>query len=351
VLVLTLATCVMAAGVFTSSAAGAGSVLWTRRARGETYASYDSAHAVAVSPGGARVFITGGTGDSYLTIAYRAVSGAKIWAASYDGPGNADGGDFGNSLAVSPDGSTVFVTGESAGSGTDADYATVAYDAATGAEMWAARHGGPAGGYDSARSLGVSPDGSRVFITGESAGSGTDADYNTIAYDAATGAEAWAARYDGPASGYDAAHALAVSPDGSTVFVTGGSAGNASRSDFATVAYHASAGARVWTRRLDGPTSRLDYGAAVAVSPDGRRVYVTGTSVGRGTSSDYATIAYASSTGATTWSKRYDGPVTDTSWDNPHAIAVSPDGSEVVVTGESNGGGTGQDYATVAYTA
>ena len=46
-------------------------------------------------------------------------------------------------MAVSPDGQTVFVTGYS-GSSTGDDYATVAYNAATGTPRWVKRYTTPA---------------------------------------------------------------------------------------------------------------------------------------------------------------------------------------------------------------
>src|SRR5262249_22588589 len=147
----------------------------------------------------------------------------------------------------------VFVTGPSAGSTSGLDYATVAYDASSGARLWARRYDGPGNGLDAAHALGVSPDGAEVFVTGPSAGSTSGLDYATVAYDASSGARLWARRYDGPGNGLDAAHALGVSPDGSKVFVTGNSAGSTSFDDYATVAYDASSGARLWARRYDGP--------------------------------------------------------------------------------------------------
>ena len=90
------------------------------------------------------------------------------------------------------------------------------------------------------------------------------------------GARLWVARYDDGSGGYDAAHAMAVSPDGSTVFVTGDSwpAGPTGR-DYATVAYSAATGTQLWVSRYSGPGPRTDAWS-VAVSPGGGRVFVTG---------------------------------------------------------------------------
>lgn len=57
-----------------------------------------------------------------------------------------------------------------------------------------------------------------------------------MAYDTSTGARRWIAIYDGPAHLEDRAQSLAVSPDGTTVFVTGASTGSTGDS-YATVAY------------------------------------------------------------------------------------------------------------------
>ncbi|HEY2935080.1 MAG TPA: hypothetical protein VGJ25_00685 [Gaiellaceae bacterium] len=52
-------------------------------------------------------------------------------------------------------------------------------------------------------------------------------------------------------------------------------------------------GSELWVARYDGPASGFDGGAAVVVSPDRAKVYVTGQSAGLTTGGDYATVAYS----------------------------------------------------------
>src|SRR5258707_9075372 len=89
-------------------------------------------------------------------------------------------------------------------------------------------------------------------------------------------AQLWVARYNGPGNGSNDAHALAVSPSGGTVFVTGDSPGTTSLQDYATVAYNAATGARLWVARYNGPGNSNDGACSLAVSPAGGTVYVPG---------------------------------------------------------------------------
>jgi len=84
-----------------------------------------------------------------------------------------------------------------------------------------------------------------VFVTGTSLSRGTGYDYATVAYNATSGRLLWARRYNGPANGADGACSVAVSPQGATVFVTGTSPGRRTGNDYATVAPRPAA------RRLD----------------------------------------------------------------------------------------------------
>jgi len=333
--------------------ASTGSQLWVKRYAGPA-GSDDYAGDLGVSPDGSRVFVTGDSYGStgypdYATVAYDASTGSQLWVMRYDGPGNV--GDFTYDLEVSPDGSAVFVTGSSIGSTGNYDYATVAYDASTGSQLWARRTDGPGtNAGDSAFDLGVSPDGSAVFVTGFSLNSTGFSDFLTVAYDASTGSQLWAKSYNGPANGSDAAVALGVSPDGSAVFVTGGSVGpSGSGGDYATVAYDASTGSQLWAKSYNGPANDSDFAIGLGVSPEGSTVFVTGNSIGSTSDYDYATVAYNASTGSRLWAKRYNGPRDDI--DDATALGVSPDGSSVFVTGFSTGPMGDFDYATLAYDA
>jgi hypothetical protein len=337
--------------------AATGMQLWAKRYNGPAN-SFDGAKALGVSPDGSTVFVTGQSdgsgGFDYATIAYDAATGTQLWVKRYNGPENR--GNVANALRVSPDGSRVFVTGESIGSGSDFDYATVAYDAATGTQLWVTRYNGPASSSDQANALGVSTDGSRVFVTGESIGSGSAFDYATVAYDATTGTKLWVRRFDGGApvppdatnQGH-IAHALGVSPDGSRVFVTGESIGSGNATDYLTIAYNAATGQRSWVKRKNGPANGDDSAKALGVSPDGSRVFVTGFIHGSGSGRDYATVAYGAATGTQQWIRRYNGRPNDN--DSAEALGVSPDGSRVFVTGFSFSFVSNYDYLTVAYNA
>ena len=330
-----------------------GAQLWVQRFRGPGNGE-DQASAVAVSPGGTRVYVTGSSlgatsGYDYATVAYSAATGARLWVARYNGPAN--GKDYAHAVAVSPGGTRVYVTGESQGATSGSDYATVAYSAATGARLWVTRYNGPANGVDDAFAMAVSPGGSTVYVTGQSQGTTSGSDYATVAYSAATGALLWVQRYNGPGNRDDRAVSVAAAPGGTRVYVTGQSQGITSGSDYATVAYSAATGARLWVQRYNGPGNRDDNGLRVAAGPGGTRVYVTGQSQGTTSASDYATVAYSAATGARLWVARYNGPGNSGAY--AFAIAVGLGGSRVYVTGATQGTTSDHpaEYATVAYRA
>ena len=321
-----------------------GAQLWTSSGPGKD----DRAAAVRVSPDGSRVFVVGSTygrhdgkvSHDYLTLAYDAATGARIWKKLYSHPVGYSS-DLAAALGLSPDGSTVFVTGAS-DDGAFTDYATVAYKASNGHHVWTARYGRP--DEDAARALSVSPDGSRVFVSGFSISTGTSRDIVTIGYGAATGRELWRTRYDGAVHREDQANAMAVSPDGSQVFVTGYSDRSKRLRNYVTLAYGAKTGRERWFRDYQGPGGFNNTAKAIVVSPDGSRVFVAGYRSGFD-GRDFETLAY-SSAGVRLWRRAYNGPLD--AFDQATAIGVSPTGARVYVTGFQNDV-SNRDYATLAY--
>ena len=190
-----------------------------------------------------------------------------------------------------------------------------------------------------------------MFVTGS-----TTDEYATLAYDVSSGAEIWSARYG--LGGYAEATALAVSPDGSTAFVTGynqsSRQGILEPYDYATLAYDAVTGERLWVRRFDGPVDGDAFATSLAVSPDGTSLYVTGsaqTSTTFDYNGDYATIAYDAATGPGAGSVCTTAPTTSAI--EPARSPLHPDGVRVIVTGRTRGPVVGNDwddyYLTIAY--
>ena len=138
----------------------------------------------------------------------------------------------------------------------------------------------------------MSPDGSKLFVTGSSVGATSDFDFATVAYAASNGTQLWLQRYNGPANYADGAEALWVSPGGSRVYVAGPSYGRTTRVDAATAAYAASTGAKLWLRRYKDPGNRLADARALALSPDGSKVFITGATKSE-QEPDYLTVAYS----------------------------------------------------------
>ncbi|MEU9837166.1 S8 family serine peptidase [Streptosporangium sp. NPDC048047] len=314
----------------------------------------DSGEFVALDPKGARMYVTGVSYDavpgtlrpSMETVAYDAATGAELWNRGY----RSDGGfDEVYGLTVSPDGSRVFITGVSAGKDTGNDAVTIAYDAASGQELWAARYDREGAGNEFGHAVAVSPDGRSVYMSGMVSYEPGKDDFVTVAYDAAKGTPVWTATYDGAGGDTDDARVVKVSPDGSTVFVTGQSSGPSGTglTDWGTVAYEAGTGRRLWADQLNGTANRIDIPAAMEIAPDGRTLLVTGAAENTGTQTDATTVAYDASTGRRLWTDRYDGPAHAS--DNPHDVTFSPDGARAYVTGDTTGQDTGADYTTIAY--
>ncbi|MFC4117390.1 S8 family serine peptidase [Nonomuraea zeae] len=335
-----------------------GTEVWTKTYVGPA-ADHDEPQAITLSPDGSKVFVVGisaATTDETdaFTIAYDAATGGELWTARHNGSGGQS--DYAGAVTASPDGKSLYVTGMTSTSETGADYFTAAYNVDNGERTWLAQYSGPGGGIDDARTIAVTPDGSKVFVSGQSSGPGGTGltNWGTVAYDAATGGQLWAVQHNGPGNEIDIAADMAVSADGKVVFIVGDSVSQDTSSDMTAIAYDSATGKQLWEDRYDGPAHQSDHAKGITVAPNGR-IYVTGNSQGEGSGADYTTIAYDPATGARTWVARYDGQakVEDYAKD----VTTTPDGSKVIVTGSSadtpagDGTPSNSDYVTLAYDA
>lgn len=300
--------------------------------------SIDMAHAIAVDAAG-NVIVTGASTSltsvtDYATVKYSSF-GQEVWVARYNGPVN--GTDEALSLDVDGSGN-VFVTGQSL-SQTGLDFATVKYSV-SGQQLWASRYNSPENSTDFATVVRVDGSGN-VFVTGSSKDHDTEMDYATLRYNA-LGQEMWLARLNGNGNADDVPSAMELDALGN-IYVTGSGSGSGTSNDYLTVKY-ASNGFEIWKSTYNGTGNDNDIATGLGISSAGN-VYVTGSSIGQGTATDYATVMYNSS-GQQQWASRFDG-VNSTS-DDATSLVVDASGF-VYVTGASNSGGTNTDYLTVRY--
>jgi hypothetical protein len=149
--------------------------------------------------------------------------------------------------------------------------------------------------------------------------------------------QAWVARYNGPDNSDDIASGIAVDSAGN-IYVTGSSAGSGTGSDYATIKYNSN-GQQQWIASYNGPNNSEDSPTAIAVDGSGN-VYVTGSGYQLifPFQAHWATIKY-NSNGQQQWVAVYD----DGGVDFANAMTIDSSGN-VYVTGSGSG-----DYTTVKY--
>jgi uncharacterized delta-60 repeat protein len=310
---------------------------WAQRYDG-TVGADDIAYSIAADASG-NVYVTGAsksaTSYDFMTIKYNSI-GTVVWAVRKDWPQSDN--DAAYCLALDASGN-VYVTGYKTGTSATFDYGTVKYNS-SGIQQWATGYDGPASDVDIAISIAVDASGNS-YIAGASTGTGTGHDNTFIKYNS-SGVEQWVVRYDGPASGEDAG--LSIKLDAaSNVYVAGYRTSIVGGKDYTTAKY-TSAGVYQWNAVYNGPGNGEDMAVCVAIDAPGN-VFVTGNSVGVGTSADFATIKYNSS-GAQQWVQRYNGPGND--YDYGYAMALGLGGT-VYVAGTSIGSGTSDDITVIKY--
>ncbi len=310
----------------------------------------DWAQAVALSPDGTKVFAAGYTrtaagGYAFTVRAYNTSNGESLWTSNYDREGNKD--DRVHAVAVSPDGTKVFAAGETETAAGGFALTVRAYDASNGAVLWTENYDREGNFPDVAYAVAVSPDGTKVFASGYTGTSAGGKSFTVGAYDAYNGTILWTNNYDREGNFPDEANAVALSPDGTRVFAAGVTETTAGGYAFTVRAYNPSNGAVLWTQNYDREGIGLDWANAVTVSPDGTRIFAAGYTETTKRGMAFTVRAYNPSNGTPLWTKHYDrqGGL----WDEVRAVAVSPDGSRVFAVGVTTTSAGGYAFTVRAY--
>jgi hypothetical protein len=224
---------------------GNGAQQWAIRYNGPGN-SYDAASELVVDKAG-NVFVTGtshggsSTKLDYVTIKYNS-AGQQQWLKRFNG--TASDTDAATALDLDVF-NNVYVTGYSKSTGTAKfDYCTIKYGSYDGSVIWTSMYNG--GAIDKAWDIKIvykpcpsfSGDNGNnggteldvpcwlidIYVTGQSAGTGTSNDFMTIRYDE-SGAQKWANRFNGPTNGNDAAYSISVL-NGHPILYVGGLMGN-----------------------------------------------------------------------------------------------------------------------------
>jgi cysteine-rich repeat protein len=283
------------------------------------------AEAVVVSPDGAHVYVAGGTDDAVAVFSRDAATGTLGFVQVVaDGVGGVNGLDGVTALAVSADGASLY-----AASDVDNALAVFQRDAASGALTFVEFHRDdvpPIDGLHNARAVAVSPDGTSVYATGS-----TDDAVAVFSRNPATSRLTFVEMKKDGVDGLLRARAVAVSPDGAHVYVGGGE-GNA----LVTFSRDGATGALTFQGLLrdgiDG-VNGLDGPRGITVGPDGTRVFVAA-------SGDNSLAAFARdpATGALSFLEvKKQGKAGVDSLDDAWAAVTSPGGEHVyAVASESD---------------
>ncbi|UMY65586.1 SBBP repeat-containing protein [Flavobacterium sp. HJ-32-4] len=273
--------------------------------------------------------------DDIVTIKYN-TNGTQLWAARYNGSGNTT--DTGRAIRVTTAGN-VYVAGRTSNA-TNFDYIVLKYNT-SGVQQWVNSYAGA--GNDEIFFMEL--DGSEnVYVTGNSQNSSlTSVDIVTQKITSA-GVSQWTARYDGPATGTDLTDAIKIDTAGN-VWVAGSTDTDTSdatlNSDICLIKYDSS-GNQTWASTYGSGTGTDDQ--AVSLALDGsNNAYLCGMINGP-TNYDYATFKFTP-TGTASAPLVYNGPGDGA--DIPQTILFR--NNFLYVTGSSTGTGTQSDFATLKY--
>jgi len=283
------------------------------------------ASALVISPDGGHVYAVGSRDDAVASFVRDSATGALTFLeAQKEGTAGVEGLRYARAIAISPDGEYVYAAGQVS----DA----IAVFKRNGLTGWLnfveVQRQGTRGvdGIAGPLALAVSADGAHLY-----AASGDQSAVTVFARNKGTGKLALRAieAEQGTDLGISGIHSVAVSPDGDFVYATG-------QSDDAVAIFRrnhrtgALTFAEIVAQGIDGVDGL--YGALwVTVSPDGHRVYVAST-----LDNALAVFDRDQKSGALTFVEKQKGAPGHDCLAFARGVAVSPDGKSVYVAGASS---------------
>lgn len=285
------------------------------------------------------IYITGsstgmGTGKDIITLKYDP-SGNLVWNKIFNGSSN--GEDIGYDLTMDNQ-NNIFVTGAVTNVNTGKDGVVIKYDNA-GNQIWVNSYTSQGNFPDLFKRINADTQ-NNIYAAGETVSSTSSFDFLTVKYDNA-GNQIWDRTYNGTSNSIDKINDMII--DNDFIYVTGESIGTGTTYDFLTIKYDLS-GNEIWQNRFNGTESRLDVPRAITSDSEGS-IYITGQSYSSFSNSDILTLKYDNS-GNQIWTVLFNGEGNHT--DDPSAVLVNKTG-DVFVTSTSNGIYLTSDIVTIKY--
>jgi DNA-binding beta-propeller fold protein YncE len=287
----------------------------------------DWASDIAISPDGIYVYVTAGLDDSLAWFHRNLADGTLTYQDMVqDGIDDVNGLDLANSVTLSPDGNNVYATAEA-----DSAVAVFHRNSSTGALVFLqdlVDGVGAVDGLAGAQQIAISPDGKHAYVTGF----GEDA----LAVFSRSGVDGFLTYKevykdgDPGVDGLGGAAGVAVSPDGKHVYVNG-----YNDNSVAAFSRNPTTGSLTFIGLQPdeiGNVHGIIGSARLAFSPDGATVYVTAYD-------DNALLVFARNAGNGSLipvEARYDGKDGFDGLDGCFGIAVSPSGKYIYVTADSD---------------
>ncbi|MEO0156853.1 MAG: SBBP repeat-containing protein, partial [candidate division WOR-3 bacterium] len=315
-----------------------GDTVWVRTLSG-IWGDHDYISDFVVDNSG-NLYITGTTNSAWTYTDFMTVkfspNGDIVWTRVYNHI--ADKHDEPSAIAVDSEGN-IYVTGKSWDYTTGYDFLTVKYDS-TGELLWVERYNGIADSTDEAKCISVDTE-NNVYISGITYVPGHGFDICTIKY-SSLGETLWVRNYGGSGHLNDSPTKILLDTANCALVVTGTSFEGTN--DYLVIKYSLN-GEELWSQTYNGTGNGNDMVYDASIDFYGN-VYIIGSSMGAGTSSDYAILKYHTN-GYLEWITRYNGIANGI--DRGYAIYIDSQ-SNLYAAGESQGFGTGLDYLTIKYT-